>query len=164
MDTNVLTAVWRSQSTRLANWIPIIRWFTGIPNVEGRKEITPINRRSFCKRKGRWNNSGEVPKSVKLNCLQLVISYYIHQSITTATSWTRSKAKGHCGVDELMSMLASDGADEHVSTENTVNKNRPNNIEENKSTWHGIWFNVWNLQLNMKTPFFENCAGMISDK
>ena len=30
--------------------------------------------------------------------------------------------------------LIPDGADEHVSKENTVNKNRPNNIEENKST------------------------------
>ena len=30
--------------------------------------------------------------------------------------------------------LIPDGADEHVSKEKTVNKNRPNNIEENKST------------------------------
>ena len=53
--------------------------------------------------------------------------------------------------------LIPDGADEHVSKENTVNKNSPNNIEENKSTWHWIWFNFWNLQLNIRTPFFENC-------
>ena len=31
-------------------------------------------------------------------------------------------------------VLIPDGPDEYVSKENTVNKNRPNNIEENKST------------------------------